>query len=491
MEQSAMEWEHGKRDTASDAPASGSAGGAGLPATLDPIVTMGIVQRYVEQERSRNRRALLWVGLVFVLVVALLIAIVASAGLAVLRSGRHTSEALNKVRSETAIYASEVLGLSNSVGRLKADSLEIRSATRGIEANRVRERNALEQDLRRFSGWVQSRETNRERELSELRERLLSIEKQSTLHAAEVAVVRTQQLVLAETTLRVLSAAPSVSGGQQSVGAAGDEGTTSNGNDRTVAAVRRPLPGTVPAGASSAAPVSFADTEEARPRESDVGAGQRGEPKSIRIVTFKNGDRYEGELVGGLFHGWGTYSYRSGDRYEGEFAQDMKSGQGTYTYANGDRYVGEFRDDMKDGRGSLSFVDGSRYAGELSRDAITGQGTMHYANGNRYVGGFLDGRRHGRGTLTYSNGDAYTGEFSADARHGRGTYAFADGGQYVGEYSHDRREGKGRYTYPGGEEYVGEFRDGRRDGFGVCKYPNGQQVKGLWKADKFLRIVDG
>jgi hypothetical protein len=490
MQQDGIEWEHGSRDSGPDLPPSGSvSGGAGLPATLDPIVTMGIVQRYVEQERSRNRRALLWIGIAFLSLVALLLVIFASAGLAVLRSGKRTTDAINKVRSDSAAYASGILVLSNSVSSLRADALDVRSATLGIEANRTRERMALEQDLRRFGGWIQARITDRERELRELRERVLSMEKQSSLHAAAVAVVRTQQLVLAETALRVLSASSNVSRVQQPLVIAPADAGVSTGDAR-VASVAWPSTAANPLRPQSARVATGEGGPTVR-GDADSEAPEGRGFSSIRVVTFKNGDRYEGEFSAGFFHGWGTYHYRNGDRYEGEFAHDMKCGQGTYIYANGERYVGEFRDDMKTGRGSLSLADGSRYVGEFSRDAMTGQGTMHYANGNRYVGGFLDGKRHGRGTLTYSNGDSYTGEFMGDARHGRGTYSFADGGQYVGEYSNDRREGKGRYVYPGGEEYVGEFRDGRRDGFGVCKYPNGQQAKGIWKADKFLRVVDG
>jgi hypothetical protein len=212
-----------------------------------------------------------------------------------------------------------------------------------------------------------------------------------------------------------------------------------------------------------------------------VRSGPRGE---ITAVTFPNGDKYEGEFLDGLFHGWGVYYYKIGDRYEGEFQNDMKHGKGAYTFQNGDKYMGEFKEDMRSGRGTMLFVNGDRYVGEFSGNTLTGKGTMSYRSGNKYTGDFKNGLRHGNGTMQFANGDRYQGDFADDFRNGQGTYTYADGSKYIGAFVKGQREGQGRYVYAGGDEYQGEFLGGKRHGRGVYISSNGMRIKGFWRADR-------
>jgi radial spoke head protein 1 len=53
------------------------------------------------------------------------------------------------------------------------------------------------------------------------------------------------------------------------------------------------------------------------------------------------GNKYEGELVNGIKHGQGIYTFRSGARYEGEWKHGRRHGWGTMRYASGDCYEGE------------------------------------------------------------------------------------------------------------------------------------------------------
>lgn len=53
------------------------------------------------------------------------------------------------------------------------------------------------------------------------------------------------------------------------------------------------------------------------------------------IVLQRDGSRYEGELVGGLFNGQGKLRFANGESYEGEFRGGKPHGLGIFTLANG------------------------------------------------------------------------------------------------------------------------------------------------------------
>lgn len=57
------------------------------------------------------------------------------------------------------------------------------------------------------------------------------------------------------------------------------------------------------------------------------------------IVTYANGEKYDGEWIGGKKCGLGVYTYPSGAKYDGQWMGDRKNGFGVFRYANGDRYV--------------------------------------------------------------------------------------------------------------------------------------------------------
>ena len=64
----------------------------------------------------------------------------------------------------------------------------------------------------------------------------------------------------------------------------------------------------------------------------------------------------------GKMNGQGTYTFgkgpNEGDKYVGEWMVDMNHGYGTYTYANGDKYVGEFKFNKKHGQGIFTDING-------------------------------------------------------------------------------------------------------------------------------------
>lgn len=59
--------------------------------------------------------------------------------------------------------------------------------------------------------------------------------------------------------------------------------------------------------------------------------------------------------------GRGILSWRDGEKYDGTFKDDELDGTGVYYYANGDRYEGQFKNGVKHGRGIYHFANGDRY----------------------------------------------------------------------------------------------------------------------------------
>jgi len=117
----------------------------------------------------------------------------------------------------------------------------------------------------------------------------------------------------------------------------------------------------------------------------------------VHVVRFPGGDRYEGQLRGGLLDGWGIYYFQNGDRYEGNFSEDHKQGYGVLYFHNGDIYKGEFLNDQRHGKGTYVFTNGSRYVGEFQDGKRHGRGRYIYEDGHEYIGEFRDGQVDGPG----------------------------------------------------------------------------------------------
>ncbi len=83
-------------------------------------MTVQVVQKFMAVERKRNRRALLWLSSIFLFVILLVLSLFAGIGMHVLRNSSSAANVAMKLQAQTAVYASEVLGLSNKVERLSA-----------------------------------------------------------------------------------------------------------------------------------------------------------------------------------------------------------------------------------------------------------------------------------------------------------------------------------------------------------------------------------
>lgn len=92
-------------------------------------------------------------------------------------------------------------------------------------------------------------------------------------------------------------------------------------------------------------------------------------------------------------------TYVDGSKYEGEIQNDIRSGKGIYYYANGDKYLGDWKQDKFDGRGVYIFSNNERYEGELRRGLKHGYGVYFYLNGNKYEGEWTNDKKKRKGNI--------------------------------------------------------------------------------------------
>ena len=154
-----------------------------------------------------------------------------------------------------------------------------------------------------------------------------------------------------------------------------------------------------------------------------------------------------------------------------------KNGKMVVTYDNGDKYEGDFVDNVKEGKGIYIYSNGDKYEGEFFGDEKDGYGIYYYKNGERYEGEFKEDKKHGHGIYYYLDGDRYEGEFKNGYAEGRGAYYFSDGEKYIGDYKKDQRDGHGIYIYSNGDKYIGEFKEGKKNGKGALYDKNGNKKK--------------
>jgi hypothetical protein len=69
------------------------------------------------------------------------------------------------------------------------------------------------------------------------------------------------------------------------------------------------------------------------------------------MITFRNGDVYEGELRKGEIHGFGTYRWSDNRVYVGDWDHGVRTGYGKCYYKDGGIYEGHIVNDKKHGSG--------------------------------------------------------------------------------------------------------------------------------------------
>ena len=115
---------------------------------------------------------------------------------------------------------------------------------------------------------------------------------------------------------------------------------------------------------------------------------------------------YQGEWSGGLQNGNGFYKSPQFS-YNGQWDKGWMDGDGVLTFSNGDRYEGTVHENIIDGIGSYNFANGNWYEGEFVNGKMNGLGVFQFKEGNRFEGEFYDGKIYGDGTM-YLVGDKGT-----------------------------------------------------------------------------------
>ena len=115
---------------------------------------------------------------------------------------------------------------------------------------------------------------------------------------------------------------------------------------------------------------------------------------------------YQGEWSGGLQNGNGFYKC-SQFSYNGQWDKGWMDGDGVLTFSNGDRYEGTVHENIIDGIGSYNFANGNWYEGEFVNGKMNGLGVFQFKQGDRFEGEFYDGKIYGDGTM-YLVGDKGT-----------------------------------------------------------------------------------
>tara|TARA_B110000003_G_scaffold104386_1_gene106677 strand:- start:10442 stop:13021 length:2580 start_codon:yes stop_codon:yes gene_type:complete len=206
--------------------------------------------------------------------------------------------------------------------------------------------------------------------------------------------------------------------------------------------------------------------------------------KIKETVKSEDGTIYEGDTIGGIWHGKGKYTLASGDIYEGDFFDWQLTGKGTFYWTDGDKYEGDFINGTRTGKGIFTWSAGEKYEGDFLENSRTGKGIFTWKNGNKYEGDFLENKRNGKGIYTWPSGKKYEGDFLENKRTGKGIYTKPNGDKYEGDFIDGIKSGKGVETLDNGMTYKGSFEDGFRQGQGILTWPNGDKYEGDFNQSK-------
>jgi len=392
--------------------------GRTLPMALDSDMTMEVVQRYVDAERRRSRKVLLWSSTIFLFVLLAVLVVFVSVGLVVLRNSRKTKNVVDHVEQRTAAVATQVAGVAGEIGGLKKSQDSIREVVEDQDVRRARDNQVFRLNLERFGHWVSTHYGESVGSIPVMETRLAGMEAELTRRERELAEIRRKYAEL-EAAVAKVEARP----------------VPVNTRSNLVEDALPPIGDAVETG-----PVRPPALPPEVHVEMDPLARAAEGKKPVTELELPNGDRYEGETRDGKMEGWGIYTFVNGDRYEGQFLDNRISGKGTMSYQNGNRYSGDFKSGMKHGNGVFTFANGDVYRGE-----------------------FRDNQREGRGTYVFADGAKYFGEFHSGRRHGKGKYVYAGGAEYVGEFRNGRKHGYGVCIYPNGVRVKGIWKDDRLD----------------------------
>ena len=366
-----------------------------LPEVLDRGITMEMVQRYVEAERNRSRRILLWISTIFLFVVLLILTSFISIGIFVLQNSRRSTNIVNDFEIQAGAY-------DDRLGGIEREYAKMSDMVKDTEADRATKNEILKVDLKRFSRWIASNNAQKSEALTTLKNRLREVEKTSEAREKALDLLK-QQYVTLLNSASVGQTGSNVSHSQATAPIPIEaeqgkvEGTitkteTFRTNDVVDTAassldieIKSDLPlrpsGTWPEEVQQDLTGEYASIppDKKLGLNADISidsptpaARRHGE---ITVVTFTNGDRYEGEFVDGRFVGFGFYMWADGKVYAGFWVDDVRHGSGFFIASDGSLYKTYYQ------RGELIDFEELGFAeAEKIKDDITSKSMETVAN---------------------------------------------------------------------------------------------------------------
>lgn len=138
--------------------------------------------------------------------------------------------------------------------------------------------------------------------------------------------------------------------------------------------------------------------------------------KELKLIRYKNGDRFVGSVVNNKREGKGIYIYSKSNKiakmYIGDYKNNKREGFGSYYQQNGDKYVGDYLNNKRHGVGTITYNDGSVFYGAFYEGKKHGKGTLLKSNGIKYIGSYIAGSKEGDFSLIQPNGKAHMVEFN-------------------------------------------------------------------------------
>ena len=211
-----------------------------------------------------------------------------------------------------------------------------------------------------------------------------------------------------------------------------------------------------------------------------IGDRYGGNMHGLGMITYLNGDTYEGQLEHNQRHGFGKFVSNDGYIYQGEWINGSMHGAGTIYYDNGDIFSGQFQNNSKIHGRWTYYQDKSVYEGQIYDELPHGRGELTLSNGDKYEGRFCNGQKSSMGTYTGADGSSYVGGWRRDLKHGHGKEQAPNGDVYVGDYHHGQKNGEGAMTWADGSSYVGHWAADQPNGVGTLTDASGTAQKGVF-----------
>jgi len=168
-----------------------------------------------------------------------------------------------------------------------------------------------------------------------------------------------------------------------------------------------------------------------------IGEIKNNKPNGKGKMFRANGNWEEGVFVNGDMHGQGaSYNgyHKRNDR--GQYNYGKRTGKGVMTWSDGDRYEGEWNENGANGKGQYKFANGSWQNGTFLDGKLHGRGTRYDVDNRRKTTGNFDGDKlNGNVEYLWDNGDSFKGRAYANAYdYISGTYIYKNGKREKGEF---------------------------------------------------------